>query len=133
MLTGGSADTVHAKYYDSGIVVNLSWPTINEMSGRPRGLVLLTDYDRMPQDVDGEGSPFDLGMKRTTTFRSKGKTICESSPGFEVEAGTTWIPRTRHEAHRARGSWRSTTEVTGGAGTGSAPTAGSGSSRCSTC
>lgn len=103
VLTGGSADTVHAKYYDSGIVVNLSWPTINEMSGRPRGLVLLTDYDRMPQDVDGEGSPFDLGMKRTTTFRSKGKTICESSPGFEVEAGTTWIPRTRHEAPPCKG------------------------------
>jgi phage terminase large subunit GpA-like protein len=103
VLSGGSADTVHAKYYDSGIVVNLSWPTINEMSGRPRGLVLLTDYDRMPQDVDGEGNPFDLGMKRTTTFRSRGKTICESSPGFEVKAGTTWLPRTKHEAPPCEG------------------------------
>ena len=103
VLPGGSADTVHAKYYDSGIVVNLSWPTINEMSGKPRGLVLLTDYDRMPQDIDGEGSPFDLGMKRTTTFRSKAKTLCESSPGFEVEAGTTWVPRTRHEAPPCKG------------------------------
>ena len=103
VLPGGSADTVHAKYYDSGIVVNLSWPTINEMSGKPRGLVLLTDYDRMPQNIDGEGSPFDLGMKRTTTFRSKGKTICESSPGFEVEAGAMWVPRTRHEAPPCKG------------------------------
>lgn len=97
LLPGGNDDTVHAKHYKSGIVVNLSWPTINEMSGRPRGLVILTDYDRMPQDVDGEGSPFDLGMKRTTTFRTKAKTICESSPGFEVQAGSAWSP-TGHEA-----------------------------------
>jgi phage terminase large subunit GpA-like protein len=98
LLPGGSDDTVHAKYFRSGTVVNLSWPTINEMSGRPRGLVILTDYDRMPQDIDGEGSPFDLGRKRTTTFRSKAKTICESSPGFEVSTGSSWLPRTKHEA-----------------------------------
>lgn len=103
LLPGGSDDTVHSKYYQSGIVVNLSWPTINELSGKPRGLVILTDYDRMPQDVDGEGSPFDLGMKRTTTFRSSGKTICESSPGFEMPAGATWIPKSKHEAPPAQG------------------------------
>ena len=103
LLPGGSDDTVHAKYFKSGTVLNLSWPTINEMSGRPRGLVILTDYDRMPQDIDGEGSPFDLGMKRTTTFRSKAKTIAESSPGFEVIAGSAWIPKTRHEAPPCEG------------------------------
>lgn len=98
LLPAANADTVHAKYYDSGIVLNLSWPTINEMSGRPRGLVLLTDYDRMPQNIDGEGSPFDLGQKRTTTFRSRGKTVAESSPGFEIHAGSAWIPSSTHEA-----------------------------------
>lgn len=103
LLPGGSDDTVHAKYFKSGTVVNLSWPTINEMSGRPRGLVILTDYDRMPQDIDGEGSPFDLGRKRTTTFRSKAKTIAESSPGFEVVAGSSWIPKTKHEAPPCEG------------------------------
>lgn len=103
LLPGGSDDTVHAKYFKSGTVINMSWPTINEMSGRPRGLVILTDYDRMPQDIDGEGSPFDLGMKRTTTFRSKAKTICESSPGFEVLAGSSWLPKTKHEAPPCEG------------------------------
>jgi phage terminase large subunit GpA-like protein len=98
LLPGGNDDTVHAKYYKSGIVINLSWPTINEMSGKPRGRVLLTDYDRMPQDIDGEGSPFDLAQKRTTSFRSKAKTIVESSPGFEVPAGSLWAPKTPHEA-----------------------------------
>jgi len=98
LLPGGSDDTVHAKYYKSGIVVNLSWPSITEMSGKPRGRVLLTDYDRMPQDIDGEGSPFDLAQKRTTSFRSKAKTIVESSPGYEMKMGVSWVAKTAHEA-----------------------------------
>ena len=40
----------------------------------------------MPDDIDGEGSPFALGQKRTTTFRNLGMTIVDSSPGREIEA-----------------------------------------------
>ena len=42
--------------------------------------VLLTDYDRMPDDVDGEGSPFDLARGRTRTFGSRAYVVAESSP-----------------------------------------------------
>lgn len=84
LMSRGDSDNVFDKHYRSGMMLTLSWPTINEMSGRPVGKVALTDYDRMPQDIDGEGAPFDLAAKRTTTFGSFAMTFAESSPGFET-------------------------------------------------
>lgn len=97
LAKGGDADNTHDKYYRSGMMLTLSWPTINELSGKPVGKVALTDYDRMPQDIDGEGSPFDLAMKRTTTFRSFAMTLAESSPGFET-TNPKWMASSKHEA-----------------------------------
>lgn len=88
--------------YRSGMLFTLSWPTINELSGRPVGRVALTDYDRMPENVDGEGSPFDLARTRTRTFGSFAMTFAESSPGFEVERAS-WVPSTPHEAPPTKG------------------------------
>lgn len=102
MLTGSDADNVFDKYFKSGMMFTIAWPTINELSGRPVGRVMLTDYDRMPQDIDGEGSPFDLARKRATTFRSAGKTVCESSPGFPVE-DVRHVPDSPHEAPPCKG------------------------------
>src|SRR5690606_21256646 len=81
----------------SGMMLSLSWPSINELSGRPVPRVALTDLDRMPENVDGEGSPFDLARKRTTTFGSSAMTLAESSPGHEVQ-DPRWIPSSPHEA-----------------------------------
>jgi len=97
LMSGGDSDNTFDKFYLSGMILTLSWPTINELSGRPVGRVILTDYDRMPLDVDGEGSPFDLARKRTTTFGSAACTIAESSPGHTVE-DPRWLRRTPHEA-----------------------------------
>lgn len=102
LMGGASADTTFNKTFRSGMMVTLSWPTINELSGRPVGRVFLTDYDRMPQDIDGEGSPFDLARKRTTTFGRVGKTFVESSPGF-VQKDPQWQARSLHEAPPAEG------------------------------
>lgn len=90
-------DNTFDKQYSSGMMVTLSWPTINELSGKPIPRLWLTDYDRMPQDVDGEGNPFDLAQKRATSFRSHGMTVAESSPGFIVD-NPRWIARSRHQA-----------------------------------
>lgn len=92
-----NSDNVFDKQYSSGMLVTLSWPAINELSGKPIPRLWLSDYDRMPQDIDGEGSPFDLARKRATTFRRYGMTVAESSPGFVV-SNSKWISRTRHEA-----------------------------------
>lgn len=97
LLPSSDADNTFDKFYRSGMMLTLSWPTINELSGRPVGRVFLTDYDRMPDNVDGEGSPFDLARKRTTTFGSAAMTFCESSPGRVVD-DPRWLRRTPHEA-----------------------------------
>jgi phage terminase large subunit GpA-like protein len=102
LMPNKDADNVFDKHYRSGMMLTLSWPSINELSGRPIGRVFLTDYDRMPMNVDGEGSPFDLGRKRTTTFGTSSMTVAESSPGFTVE-DPHWIRRSQHEAPPTQG------------------------------
>ena len=102
LIPGRNNQNIYDTRFKSGWMLTLSWPTINELSGKPIPRLWLTDYDRMPQDIDGEGSPFDLARKRTTTFRSFGMTVAESSPGFEVE-NSNWIGKSPHEAPPTKG------------------------------
>ncbi len=102
LISRRDADNTYDKQYASGMLLNLSWPTINELSGRPIPRLWLTDYDRMPEDIDDEGSPFDLARKRATTFRSYGMTVAESSPGYEI-TDPKWQRKTLHEAPPTRG------------------------------
>lgn len=91
------ADNTFDKHYKSGMMATLSWPTVSEMSGKPVGRIALTDYDRMPEDVEGDGSPFDLASKRTTTYESFAMTCAESSPSRAV-TNPKYIPQSPHEA-----------------------------------
>jgi len=96
------ADNVFDKHYKAGMMLTLSWPSINELSGRPIPRLWLTDYDRMDMNVDGEGSPFDLARTRAKTFRSYGMCVAESSPGKVID-NPKWRPTTRHEAPPTEG------------------------------
>lgn len=102
LLNTRQADNTFDKTYRSGMLLSLSWPTINELSGKPIPRLWLTDYDRMSQDVDGEGSPFFLARKRATTFRSYGMCAVESSPGFVVD-NPKWVRTSKHEAPPTQG------------------------------
>ena len=102
MLPGNAGDNVFDKRYRNGMLVSLSWPTVANLSGKSVGRVFLTDYDRMPQDVDKEGSPYDLAKKRTTAFKSAGMTVAESSPGFIIE-DPRWERTSLHEAPPCKG------------------------------
>jgi len=102
LLKAREADNVYDKQYRSGMLLNLGHPTISEFAGRPIGRVCLTDYDRMPDDIGGDGSPFDLASKRTTTFRSFSMTVAESSPSREVE-NPRWIATSPHEGPPCKG------------------------------
>lgn len=97
LLAGRHADNTHDKTYKSGMMLSISWPSLNEMSSKPVPVAMLTEYDRMPDDVDGEGSPFMLSRKRTTSFLNMGMTVAESSPARIVE-DHNWRPKTPHEA-----------------------------------
>jgi len=90
------------KHYVSGTLLTLAYPSETELAGRPVPRVGLTDYDRMPEDIGGDGSAFDLASKRTTTFGSQAMCFAESSPSKPIE-DPAWIARTAHEAPPARG------------------------------
>lgn len=97
LLPGADNDNTFDKLYENGMILSLSYPTPTELAGKPIGRVVLTDRDRMDDDVDGEGEPYDLAKKRTTTFGSNAMCVAESSPSREVK-DLKWIPSTPHEA-----------------------------------
>lgn len=91
------ADNKFDKHYTNGMLLSLSWPSVTELAGRPVGCVVFTDYDRMPDDIGGDGAPYWLGSKRTTTFGTAAMTLAESSPSRPIK-DPHWIRRTPHEA-----------------------------------
>ncbi|MES3001343.1 MAG: terminase gpA endonuclease subunit [Pseudomonadota bacterium] len=102
MLGPTSEDNVFDTRYRNGMMVSLSWPSVNELSSKPIGRVALTDYDRMSLNVGGEGTPFALASARTTTFGSFAMTFAESSPGHEV-VDPKYLQQTPHEAPPCEG------------------------------
>ena len=97
-----NADNTFDKSFRHGMWLKIGWPTVSNLSGSTYRYVAFTDYDRMPDDVGGEGAPFPLGLKRTQTFLSRGMCLVESSPGRDVE-DPNWKPSTAHEAPPVRG------------------------------
>lgn len=87
----------HDIVFRHGMWLRIAWPTVTNLSSTSYRYVFITDLDRMPDDLDGEGDPFTLGMKRTTTFLSRGMTAVESSPGRPM-LDPNWRARTPHEA-----------------------------------
>lgn len=53
-------NNVHDKYFRAGNLLKIGWPSINVLSSSDYKYVALTDYDRWPEDVDGEGTAFRL-------------------------------------------------------------------------
>lgn len=102
LTPGARGHSAHNARFLSGMNLEIKWPSITELSGKTVQRVWFADYDRMPESVDGEGSPFDLGQKRTTTFRRYGMTVAESSPGFEID-NAKWSAKTPHEAPPTKG------------------------------
>jgi len=97
MSVSAQADNTYDKMFAHGMWLRIGWPTVSQLSSSDYRYVALTDYDRMPEDVGGEGAVFPLGLKRTQTFLSRGMCMVESSPGREV-TDPHWRPVTPHEA-----------------------------------
>ncbi len=95
-------NNVHDKTFRDGSFLKIGWPSVNIMSSSDYRFVALTDYDRFPEDIDGEGDGFSLASKRTTTFMSSGMTLAESSPGRDI-SDVKWRRTTPHEAPPATG------------------------------
>ena len=90
-------NNVYDRTFRAGNYLKIGWPSVNIMSSSDYKCVALTDYDRFPEDIDGEGDAFSLASKRTTTFMSSGMTLVESSPGRDIR-DTKWRRTSPHEA-----------------------------------
>lgn len=77
-------NNVHDKLLKSGNFLKIGWPSKNIFASSDWKYVAITDYDRIPLDIDGEGSAFILASKRTQTFMSSGMTLAEGSPGHYI-------------------------------------------------
>lgn len=97
MPTSGHDDNTHDKMFKHGMWIRIGWPSITQLSGSDYRYVALTDYDRMPDDISGEGAPYNLAQKRVQTYMSRGMCLVESSPGRPV-LDPGWHAVTPHEA-----------------------------------
>ena len=97
LMPGAHNHSTYKTRFNSGMLYTLSWPTVNELSGKPVGRLWLADYDRMDEDVGGEGSPYDLAVQRMKTFGRHGMCAAESSPS-RITDNPRWMPKTPHEA-----------------------------------
>jgi phage terminase large subunit GpA-like protein len=102
LMKSRDADNKFDKHYINGMILTLSFPSKTELAGRPVGRIIMTDFDRMPMDVDGDGNPFDLASKRTTTFNSFAMCCAESSPSMPIK-DPNWIAKGAHEAPDCEG------------------------------
>lgn len=101
MLMGGKQN-IYDKRFNNGMQLLIRWPSITELSGKTIQRAALFDYDRMDQNVENQGNPFDLARKRTTTYKRFGMTYAEGSPGFEITE-PNWIASSPHEAPPTKG------------------------------
>lgn len=97
-----TASNIYDKKFKSGTFLTMTWPTVNSLSGKTVRRVALSDYDRMDMDIGGEGSPFDLARRRTTTYKRLGMTYVESSPSYD-SLNPRWRSTSSHEAPPTKG------------------------------
>lgn len=97
MSSRANDDNTHDKLFKNGMWLKIGWPSASQMSSSDYRYVALTDYDRFPDNIDGEGAAYGLALKRTQTFLSRGMCMVESSPGREI-TDPHWRPATAHEA-----------------------------------
>lgn len=103
-LTARQHDNTFDKTFRSGMRFLLTYPTAANLSGITVPFGMLIDYDRMDDDIDGEGNPFDLLSMRTTTFKRFAMTVAESSPNPKKELqNPRWMPQSPHQAPPIRG------------------------------
>lgn len=91
MVPRRDANNKFDKLFRAGVILTLAWPSPAETAGRPVGRQSISDLDRIPDDIGGEGNVFDLVTRRGTTFGKRSMTYGESTPGKEPH-DLSWSP-----------------------------------------
>ncbi|KJZ31232.1 hypothetical protein TW83_09925 [Paracoccus sp. S4493] len=95
---GRSSNSLFFKILKNGMIISTVWPSKSNAAGVNRGVLFFQDYDRMVEDVGGEGSPFDLFYGRTKIYGSRKKILVESSPANLPREIEPFEPKSLHEA-----------------------------------
>ena len=95
-------DNTHDKMTSTGMWVKIGWPSGPQLASSDYRYVAITDHDRMPDDIGGEGAVFMQGLKRVQAMMSRGMCMVESSPGREYK-DPHWKPATPHQGPPASG------------------------------
>lgn len=104
LLPGRQNDNIYDKEFTSGMRLMVNWPTAKNLSGDTIRLNWIMDYDRIEDDIEGEGNAFDLTDKRGESFKRFRMTAAESSPNPDKEiADPKWRGKTPHEAPPIKG------------------------------
>ncbi|MEJ6397034.1 terminase gpA endonuclease subunit [Yoonia sp. 208BN28-4] len=94
-LGRGADDNTFSRKRFKGMRIAIGYPVANQLSSRKQRMVLLTDYDHMPQRLgpkdEPEGSPHGMALQRIKTFMSRGTVLVESTPAFKV-TDPSWQP-----------------------------------------
>lgn len=77
-------DNTYDKMFVNGMWLRLAWPTGPNLASTSYRYAIGTDYDRWPEDIDGEGDGFTQLGSRVKTYLSRGMYGVESSPGFDI-------------------------------------------------
>jgi phage terminase large subunit GpA-like protein len=79
-----------------GMGLSIGYPVASQLSSRTQRMVLLTDYDHMPQRLgpadSPEGTPYGMARDRIRTYMTRGCVLVESTPSFPV-TDATWQQR----------------------------------------
>lgn len=97
LVPGRQNDNVYDKTFLSGMRVTIVHPSINELSGKTVGRTWAMDFDRIDDDIDGEGDAWTLLGKRGQTLGRYRMNVAESSPGRPV-TDPKWVRSSQHEA-----------------------------------
>ena len=100
--SGRGAANLYQKLFKGGGRLEINWPVPTAFAQKTLRDVLITDRDRMPDDIGGDGDPFTLGKKRGTIAGSMAMCIEESSPSRPI-GKRDWKATTIHEAPPCEG------------------------------
>lgn len=93
-LGAGRDDSTFSRKRFKGMRLTIGYPVPNQLSSRSQRMVLLTDYDHMPQRLgpkdSPEGTPHGMSLQRIRTFMSRGCVFVESTPAFPVDPEQVW-------------------------------------------
>lgn len=75
-----SGNTIMMKEFDGGALVMTGANSAVGLRSMPARYLFLDEIDAYPGDLDGEGDPISLAMKRTSTFKRNRKVFMPSTP-----------------------------------------------------